>query len=327
MPPPSQRRPWMISLIVTVVIALGAAVGAIGWRDYAWGLFVGLPYFIGFFPVALLRRWGPRPLRACLLLAGQVGVVLTLSFLILGIEGMICILMALPVGLPGVLLGAWMAYLLLHRTALLPPGGTAVCLVLALAVGLWAEVQWPRVAPTYTVTDTVTIAASPQAVWHALITMGSLEPPTELLFRLGVAWPQHVEIQGTGEGALRIGTLTTGPLHERITVWQPGRLLRWESILTPPPLKELNPFRDTDPPHLHGLYRSVDGQFALTALGPNLTRVTRSSSYQHGLYPAAYWRLWCDYVAHRGHVHILSALKRAAEQAAVAADTGASVTP
>lgn len=117
------------------------------------------------------------------------------------------------------------------------------------------------------------------------------------------------------------------PTARRITVWQPGRLLRWESILTPPPLKELNPFRDTDPPHLHGLYRSVDGQFALTALGPNLTRVTRSSSYQHGLYPAAYWRLWCDYVAHRGHVHILSALKRAAEQAAVAADTGASVTP
>jgi hypothetical protein len=233
---------WAVSVILTGALAFGSASGAIAFRDYGWTLFVGIPYFIGFFAVTILRFWGPKRLRACLLVGGQVAGVVSLAFLLLGKEGIICIVLALPLGLPVVLLGATMAYLLLHRRAMAPPAGAAALLIVALAGMLWAEGRSRRVAPSYTVSDAVTIAAPPPVVWHALVSMGSLGQPRDLLFRMGVACPQRVDIYGTGEGALRVCTLTTGQLHERITSWEPGRELRWVSVSTPPPLRELNPF-------------------------------------------------------------------------------------
>ena len=140
-----------------------------------------------------------------------------------------------------------------------------------------------------------------------------------LLFRLGIACPQRVDIFGRGEGAMRVCTLSTGQLLELINRWEPGQRLGWVSLSTPPPLKELNPFREADPPHLHGFYRSVGGEFELQRLGTDVTRVTRSSSYQHNLFPAWYWRVWCDYVAARGHVYVLSVLKDSAESHATSA--------
>jgi len=308
-----------VSVILTGAVAFGAALGVIALHNYGWTLFVGLPYFIGFLAATILRRWGPKRLGTCLLVAGEAAGVVSLAFLLLGQEGIICIILALPIALPFVLLGAGMAYLLLHRRAIAPPAGAAALLVVALAGLLWAEGRIRRVAPSYTVSDGVTIATPPAVVWHALVTMGSLGQPRDLLFRMGVACPQRVDIYGTGEGALRVCTLTTGQLQERITSWEPGREMRWVSVSTPPPLRELNPFHRTDPPHLRGFYRSVGGQFELRALGPTATRVIRSSTYQHNLYPAWYWRLWCDYVARRGHVHVLNVLKQDAERNLAAA--------
>jgi hypothetical protein len=307
---------WTVTLIATIGVAFGAASLAIAELNYGWALFVGVPYFIGFFSSAVLRFWGPRSLRACLLIATQAAAFLALGFLLLGLEGLICILMTLPLALPFILVGAAMGYLSVHRSGLARPGSTAAVLMLALAAALWHEGRHRPTAPTYTVSDAVTIDASAEVVWRALITMGSLGQPPDLLFRLGVACPQRVDIYGTGQGALRVCTLTTGQLQERITSWQPGRELRWVSISTPPPLEELNPFRDIDPPHLHGFYRSVSGQFEFQPVGRDKTLVIRSSSYQHNLFPALYWKLWCDYVARRGHVHVLGVLKQSAEHEA-----------
>jgi hypothetical protein len=277
-------------------------------------LFVGVPYFIGFFPVAILRFRGRKDFRTCLQAPGLVLLLIGLFFLFAGVEGLICMIMALPLAAPMILLGAWLAYLLMHRSAAVAPAGGAALVLMALGGVLWAESKLRRMAPTYTVSDAVAIAASTQVVWDALVGLEDLGQPQDLMFRAGIACPLTVNIYGRGEGALRVCTLTTGELHERITVWEPARLMRWVSLSTPPPLKELNPFRETNPPHLHGFYRSVDGQFELRAIGSDSTLVTRSSSYQHNLYPAAYWRLWCDYVASRGHLHVLSVLKQESER-------------
>jgi len=222
-----------------------------------------------------------------------------------------------PLALPVAIFGAYMGYLLLHKTATLPPVGAATLVVIGLATSLLAEMR-QRQGLTYTVANSIDIAAPPSIVWTALIHMGDLGPPTDLLFKLGVACPQRVDIYGNGVGAMRVCTLSTGQLHEKIVDWQPERRMAWLSVTTPAPLKELNPFGTTDPPHLHGFYKSVGGQFTLTPIGADSTRVTRSSSYQHNMYPAYYWKLWCDYVARRGHIHVLKVLREDAERGRLA---------
>ena len=68
-----------------------------------------------------------------------------------------------------------------------------------------------------------------------------------------------------------------------------------------------------------GLYRSISGEFQLAKLGPNTTLLTRRSSYQHNLFPAFYWRIWCDHIARRGHIHVLKVLKALSEDHGAAA--------
>lgn len=304
-------------MLITALLAVALAKFAIGHGSYGWSLFVGVPYFVGFFSSAVLSFWGPRSLSSCLRIAATASGVLALGFLLFGIEGLICVILAVPLGMPVALFGAWMAYIILE-SKFAPPAAVATLVVVASNLALWAETKVRRIPPVYTVADSITISASPERVWNSLITMGPLGQPHDLLFRTGVACPQRVDIYGSGVGAMRVCTLTTGQLHEQITAWEPGHLLRWTSITTPPPMKELNPFVDVDPPHLHGFYQSVGGQFELKTLPSGETLVTRSSSYQHGLFPAEYWRLWTDYVARRGHVHVLGVLKQSAEISATA---------
>jgi len=303
-----------VTVVASALAAGGLAALEIRSLEYGWVLFLVVPYFIGFFASAVLRFWGPKPARTSYWLAGSSAAVLALGFLIFGIEGLVCIAMAAPIAVPLVFLGAFCGYVLLHERALLSAaGGTALVLLLAAATsGL--ERTFPLAVPTFTVTDSITVAAPPDVVWQSLISMGSLGQPNDWIFRAGVACPQRVDIYGRGEGAMRVCTLSTGLLNEKITTWEPGQRMRWVSLTTPAPLKELNPFREAAPPHLHGFYRSVGGEFELTPAGNGATRVIRRSSYQHHMYPAWYWRIWCDYVASRGHIYVLGVLKESAER-------------
>ena len=99
-------------MFVTVLSAFTLSEFAIGNGSYGWSLFVGVPYFIGFFSSAILSLWGPRSLSSCLLIATVASCVLALGFLVLGIEGLICVVLVLPLGIPVALLGAWMAYVI-----------------------------------------------------------------------------------------------------------------------------------------------------------------------------------------------------------------------
>ena len=58
---------------------------------------------------------------------------------------------------------------------------------------------------------------------------------------------------------------------------------------------------------------SKEGQFRLIALGPHRTRVEGTSWYQHGLWPAQYWRLWSDAIVYRIHMRVLEHIRALAE--------------
>jgi hypothetical protein len=268
--PPRSAGDWRTLLLVsalslTLLLAWYTSSFAIALGHYGWTLFVGLPYCLGFFTAGALRLDGVKRFRTCLGAAFCAALFLGLSFLAMGKEGGICLVMVLPIALPLIFLGASTGYLLFHKPVVVSAGPAALLLVLGLGLTLWAEGPLSRVSPTYAVTDSVAIHAPLPVVWSSLLTMGPLGQPADLLFRLGVACPQRVDIYGTGVGAMRVCTLTTGQLAERITVWRPLHELAWVSLSTPPPLQEWNPFQKTDPPHLHGYYRSVSGRFELSA--------------------------------------------------------------
>ena len=69
----------------------------------------------------------------------------------------------------------------------------------------------------------IKINAPPEAVWKQVVAFSEIPPPTELLFRAGIAYPVRAEITGHGPGAVRHCVFSTGPFVEPIEIWDRAR--------------------------------------------------------------------------------------------------------
>jgi len=164
------------------------------------------------------------------------------------------------------------------------------------------------------VRSAVEVDAPPEVVWSHVVSFSELPPPSELLFRAGVAYPMRAEIQGRGVGAVRHCVFSTGPFVEPIEVWDEPRLLKFSVTKNPAPMQEWTPYRDVHPPHLDGFLVSSGGQFLLTALPGGRTRLEGTTWYRHHMSPVRYWQAWSDFIIHRIHLRVLNHVKQLAEQ-------------
>lgn len=295
----------IIGFLVFALLAMG---GVLLTRRGIYGLtiFVLLPAIVGG-----LATWIFRPAtggRAAS--SGALTVLVALCALLgLGFEGVICLLMASPLALPLGALGGWLVYRAQSSSAA-ARGGIAMLLLLPPAGLTWDTHAQP---PVFEVRTAITIAASPEQVWQRVVTFSELPEPREWYFRAGLAYPKRARIVGSGAGATRYCEFSTGPVVEPIEVWDQPRLLRFRVTENPAPMREWSPYADVVPKHLHGYLVSRQGQFRLTRLPANHTLLEGTSWYQHGLWPAEYWRWWSDAIIHRVHWRVFNQIKTLAE--------------
>lgn len=316
--PPSEAQVRARIFAVGIGVVGGAAgslaVSPLIERDFtSYGslLFIGIPLLLGFVVTAISRLGGE--------LSYGMGVALTLittlgmgfGMLFSGAEGVICLLMAMPIAIPGILAGVGLGMMVPARGPML---GIVILPLGALALA-------DRAAPREFVSEvntSIEVNASPERVWDEVLALDTLPPPTDPFLRTGVACPVKTEIRGSGVGAERHCTLTTGAMPERITAWEPGRRLTFVALETPPMLKEVNPFRETHPPHLRGYYRVLRGDFILEPLPGGRTRLSRGTRFAHRFGPSFYWTPWCNFGAERAHRYVLEVVKAKAEANRVA---------
>ncbi|MCK5943606.1 MAG: DUF805 domain-containing protein [Planctomycetes bacterium] len=276
---------------------------------YGGALFLGTPFAQGMF-VGLLA--GPRGIRFA---TGQLllsGAICAGGLLLLGIEGLLCIAMAAPLWF----VLAWLGTAL--GTAVTRGGGNAVRraapALLVAPLGEWAE---PTLAPppsVFEVTTVITVDAPPAEVWRHLVAFSELPPPTEAVFRLGIAYPVHATIEGTGVGAIRRCSFSTGDFVEPIEIWDEPRLLRFSVLASPQPMVEWNPFHDhVDAHHLHGFFQARRGQFELVPRADGGTELRGTTWYSHGLWPEGYWAWWSEHLVHTIHHRVLRHIADGAE--------------
>ena len=304
-----QSGPASAFMGLTLTLALSLLIVLLSTNvlgNYGWGLFIGMPFTMGFASVLIYTYHAPRTLRASLGVALLSPCLLGLGLLAYAIEGLICLVMAAPIMLSLAALGGALAFSLQrwHRES-----GTASAvlgaLVLALPAGMLVEHRVALQPPTFEVTSSVIVDAPPEVVWPSVIAFAELPPPTELLFRAGVAYPIRAEITGTGPGAIRNCIFSTGPFVEPIEVWDAPRLLKFSVTSNPAPLAEWTPYERVTPPHLRGFLASNGGQFRLTPLAGGRTLLEGTTWYRHTMWPAAYWRLWSDHIIHQIHLRVL----------------------
>lgn len=306
---------------LVALLTVGATVWSVqGLGNYGWGLFVGLPFCVGLASVLVYGYHESRTLGSCLLVS-LLSITLTCVMIIgFAVEGLICIVMAAPLGALFALFGGFMGYLIQLRDPASPESPRVytthafAAVVLALPALMLLENSVRVAPPLRAVRTSVVIDAPPERVWPQLVAFAELPPPQELLFKTGIAYPVRAEIEGRGVGAIRHCVFSTGAFVEPIEVWDEPRLLKFGVTAQPPIMDEMSPYPHLDPPHLNNYLQSRRGQFSLTPVAGGRTHLEGTTWYENNFWPGVYWNLWSDHIIGRIHGRVLGHIKHLAEK-------------
>jgi len=300
-------------VLLTSFIGVGAAIlSANGLGTYGWGLFVGLPFFLGLTSVLVYGFHEQRSIGMCLAVSLASVAVASGAVLALAFEGLICLIMAAPLGIVMALIGGTVGYIIQRRPTV-GRGHTFSALLLAFPTLMVAESAVPVAPALREVRSSVTIKASPETVWNHLVAFAELPSPDDYVFQSGIAYPIRAEIRGSGVGAVRYCVFSTGAFEEPIEVWDEPFLLRFGVTAQPPVMHEWSPFANVRPPHLDSYLQSRRGQFRLSKLSNGETLLEGTTWYQNKFWPAGYWYLWSDQIIHRIHLRVLEHIKTNSE--------------
>ena len=294
------------SVATTAVAATMISLSTEGLALYGMGLFIAVPFCVGYLGAFLhVRRFPAARVAPFAIAAVSLGLLSGLM-LALAWEGAMCVVMAAPLALAVAMLGAKWGQASARRFTRRP----AYMTIAALPLILIAEAAMNPAPPVQRVESSIVINATPAVVWKHVIAFPEIDEAPEWYFRAGIAYPLRARIDGHGPGAIRYCEFTTGAFVEPIEIWDEPRLLQFSVASNPPPMRELSPRGEIDPPHLRGYLESQRGQFLLEPLPGGRTRLTGTTWYRHRLWPSSYWRLWSDAIIHRIHMRVLRHIAR-----------------
>ena len=279
-------------------------------QDYGAALFMGTPIVMGATSAYIYNRPYTRSVFSSIMVA-ELSIFLSgLILLLFAFEGIICLVMLLPIAGVMAILGALIGVMI----ATLQPQRTMTLLIpLSLLPVLAGAENAIRDLPEYEVLTTIEIEAPPQRVWPNVVGFSDLDDPPSWYFQLGIAYPKRATIVGSGVGAVRHCEFSTGAFVEPITLWDQPKRLAFDVQSQPPPMHELSPYRHVHPPHLDGYLRCKRGEFRLIDIGNGRTRLEGRTWYQYEIFPQSYWTLWTDMLIHRIHQRVLSHIKKLSE--------------
>ena len=282
------------------------------FRQYAFGLFIWMPFIMGVSSTlifALQKNVKRKTLRNNSFLTL---LIFCAGLLFFAWEGIICLLMAAPIGF----LSTYLGFLLGARFTTgetFNSSSTKVLLLILSIPGVMAfDYNTGNEDELRSVTTSVEINAPMEAIWKNVISFPELCEPHEFIFKTGIAYPINATIKGSGVGAIRHCNFSTGSFVEPITTWNEPNLLGFSVEEQPEPMKEIS-FYDIHPNHLHGFWVSKRGQFSLKKLPNGHTMLEGTTWYVNKIKPGFYWTLWSDYIIHKIHQRVLNHIKNESE--------------
>jgi uncharacterized membrane protein YhaH (DUF805 family) len=311
-PRPNEAR--LPSALLAIAAGMGLGLGILALnvyvlRSYSASLFVGMPFVVGAVTAYLFNRRYAASARetaevVALTLAATGGALIGIAA-----EGAICLAMAFPLAFGVSLLGALAGRAIALRDSRGPTH--ALFAIALLPASELLPIRTP--SPLREVRSAVEIDAPPEAVWDRVIAFPPLPEPTDLVFRLGIAYPRSARIEGRSRGAVRYCEFSTGAFVEPVTRWEPGRRLAFDITEHPVPLREWSPYASLAPPHLDGYFRARRGEFRLLDLPGGRTRLEGSTWYEMRIQPGAYWSIFADWMVGRIHDRVLEHIRRVSE--------------
>lgn len=308
---PNKKRQWTSISISVIIAGLLTIWGIYGIGEYGIAIFILTPFFLGFSPAILYGYKNSVSLHECRKVS-FLSITIFMAFLmVFAVEGLICIIMALPIGLIFNWLGSIIGYEVVKKN--IHKGGPTTMLILIFIIPSFSFIENQINPSLNSVVTSIEINASPETVWKNVIEFPQLNKPTEFIFKTGIAYPINAIIKGQGVGAIRYCNFTTGSFVEPITKWDQPNLLAFDVKEQPAPMKELS-FWDIDAPHLHDYFVSKKGQFKLRKLKNGNTKLIGTTWYYNDIKPNFYWDIWSNNIIHKIHYRVLNHIKLTSEK-------------
>lgn len=277
-----------MALVSYVLVTRGANLGV--------GLFLGLPFGMGFVSSFCASYGGRVSFSKAVLysiVTEAIGIVMLLA---LAWEGVACIVMAIPIFTALTILGAWAGW----ACAGSPRGFDRPAMSAVVLIPLLAAIDGGRSPEpaSLSVVSEVTIAAPPDVVWKNVVSFPPIDEPPEAIFAI-VAMPIRAEIDGSEPGATRRCVFTNGTFVEPIETWRAPQELTFR-------VKE-------QPGNLDRYLDVTRGQFLLIDNHDGTTTLRGTTWYQLKVFPTTYWKMWSDLFLHRIHMRVLRHVKKISE--------------
>lgn len=281
---------WLTTALLLLVGFLCLELKAVG---YGVAFFMAFPWAVGF-AIGTLEQSRRNVLYLLL------GVVIFMALLLASaLEGMVCVLMALPLFAGCVLLGSWAqrAFRRKHDTPNETPPrllALATPLIVLLVVGQMEKFVSDPPA-LVTVTTSVTLPYAAQQVFEGVQQMDTLAAPKPWLLRLGLPTPYKCVLSAPRVGGRRTCLFDNGRIVAEITEYEPGERLTMNVV----------EYRLTGRHWFH----FQDARYTFHRQGTQ-TNITRTSSYRSQLRPRWYWQPLETLGIAQEHAFVLASLRQ-----------------
>jgi hypothetical protein len=303
-------------LLFGMALTLAAvATSALIFGAYGYGIFLVSPFIMGAvtgFFANYRRDISGRETANLVMATSFLG---GLALIAAALEGIGCLIMAAPLGIGMAVLGGVLGREIARSGQY--SGGQMASSVAILPIVFAIEAVFPPAA-RFDTEQTISVNASPEKVWRAIVQMETIEEPISLAHRMGLAYPLRGRVFGAGVGALRYGDFSTGTAIERVTEWEENRKLAFVVLKDIPGLRELSPYRHVHAPHVHGYFTTRETSFALIEKPGGITEIVERTSHELKLDPALYWLPFARYMVDQNNARVLRHIKQQAEKGVVA---------
>ncbi len=278
----------MASGVAVVLSLFGYAANHSGMAE---GVFLLVPFCTGL-AIAFMSR-GQRVVAITALTSLWLSLVI---LLLTGLEGIGCILMALPILLIGIGAGAATGYFL-GKKFIRGYGSVSVVAFCLAAMGLvgWTN-EGMSDAEVLTVRTRVVFAAPMAAVWNAVTESGVITGDDTALRMLGLPVPLSCSLDGDGT---RTCFFEEGAMVQKVTADDYGRLFSVEI---------------TEPLAVRDWLSFVDARYEFVGRAGGV-EVVRSDTIESRLAPRWYWRWFEEQCVRLEHRYVLRSMKASAEGA------------
>ena len=277
-------------IICTFLLILGFLFLHFKIVDYGVSFFVVFPFAVGF---AVGTLEGNKKTYYAIL----IGLLASLGFLLAGaLEGLICVLMALPIFLFMMYLG----YYFQNKSKKKRVNDSEILMasIFPILVLLFAnpiEKMLRSEPQVVTIKNSIILEYSPEVVFDEVKQMDKLDAKKPIGLKLGLPSPYQCVLEADTIGAKRNCLFENGKIIAEITKYEKGKVLEMDVIdytLTG---------RDW--------FEFVDATYTFEEINDQ-TKITRTSSYKSILYPRTYWQPLENWGIEQEHIFVLNSLKK-----------------